>query len=53
MAPSPHAGRVDPRFVLVADDDEDFRVALAEALDADGYEVVAVVSTAYSMFADM
>lgn len=42
MVPVPHAGRVDARTVLLADDDEDFRVALAEGLDADGYDVVAV-----------
>jgi hypothetical protein len=34
MAPVAHAGRVDARTVLLADDDKDFRVALAEALDA-------------------
>jgi hypothetical protein len=32
MAPVTHAGRVDASTVLLADDDEDFRVALAEAL---------------------
>jgi CheY-like chemotaxis protein len=42
MAPLPHAGRVDGRTVLLADDDEDFRFALAEGLEADGYDVVAV-----------
>jgi CheY-like chemotaxis protein len=42
MAPGAHAGGVDARTVLLADDDEDFRVALAESLDAEGYDVVAV-----------
>ena len=30
MAPVAHAGRVDARTVLLADDDENFRAALAE-----------------------
>ena len=38
MAPVAHAGGVDARTVLLADDDEDFRVSLAEALDDDGYD---------------
>jgi len=37
MATVPLAGRVAARTVLLADDDEDFRVAPAEALDAKGY----------------
>lgn len=42
MATVPRAGRVDARTVLLADDDEDFRAALAGTLDEDGYDVVAV-----------
>jgi CheY-like chemotaxis protein len=49
MAPSPHADCVGTRIILVADDDEDFRVALAEALDANGYEVVAVPNGAAAL----
>jgi CheY-like chemotaxis protein len=49
VATVPHAGRVDARTVLLADDDEDFRIALAEALDADGYEVVVVPSGAAAL----
>ena len=33
MAPVAHAGRVDARTVLLADDDEDFRVALTGVND--------------------
>jgi CheY-like chemotaxis protein len=51
MAPSAHAGRVDARAVLLADDDEDFRAALAEALDDEGYDVVAVPNGAAAMAA--
>jgi CheY-like chemotaxis protein len=46
MAPVPHGDRVDTHIVLVDDDDEDFRVALAEALDVEGYDVIAVRSGA-------
>jgi len=51
MAPVAHAGRVDARTVLLADDDEDFRVALAEALDEEGYAVVAVANGAAALAA--
>jgi CheY-like chemotaxis protein len=51
MAPVTHADRVDARTVLVADDDEDFRAALAEALEEDGYNVVAVPSGAAALAA--
>jgi len=51
MAPVTHADRVDARTVLVADDDEDFRAALAEALEEDGYEVVAVPGGAAALAA--
>ena len=51
MAPVAHAGRVDARTVLLADDDEDFRVALAEALDGEGYVVVAVPNGAAALAA--
>jgi CheY-like chemotaxis protein len=42
MATVPHTGRVDARTVLLADDDADFRAALAQTLEAEGYDVVAV-----------
>lgn len=51
MAPSAHAGRVGARAVLLADDDEDFRAALAEALDDEGYDVVAVPNGAAALAA--
>ena len=51
MAPVAHAGRVDARTVLLADDDEDVRVALAEALDEEGYAVVAVANGAAALAA--
>jgi CheY-like chemotaxis protein len=51
MAPSAHAGRVDARAVLLAAADEDFRAALAEALDDEGYDVVAVPNAAAAMAA--
>jgi CheY-like chemotaxis protein len=44
MAPGPDADRVGARTVLLADDDEDFRVALAEALEEEGYNVIPVRS---------
>ncbi|HVV51079.1 MAG TPA: response regulator [Polyangia bacterium] len=46
MAPVPAADRVDARTVLLADDDDDFRVLLAEALEDEGYAVIAVRSGA-------
>ena len=42
MAKVPHTDRLDAPTVLLADDDEDFRSALAELLDEDGCNVVAV-----------
>ena len=51
MAPVALAGRVDARTVLLDDDDEDFRVALAEALDEEGYVVVAVPNAAAALAA--
>jgi CheY-like chemotaxis protein len=51
MAPVTHADRVDARTVLVADDDDDFRAALAEALEEDGCDVVAVPSGAAALAA--
>ena len=42
MASLPNADRVGARTVLLADDDEDFRLVLAQALEEDGYDVVAV-----------
>ena len=51
MATVPHSGRVDARTVLIADDDEDFRAALAETLDEDGYDVVAVPNGAAALAA--
>ena len=51
MATVPHAGRVDGRTVLIADDDDDFRAALAETLDEDGYDVVAVPNGAAALAA--
>lgn len=51
MASVAHASGVDARTVLLADDDEDFRVALAEALDDHGYDVVAVPSGAAALAA--
>jgi DNA-binding response OmpR family regulator len=49
MATVPHAGRVDAQTVLIADDDEDFRIALAEALEAEGYDVVGVPNGAAAL----
>ena len=51
MATVPHAGRLDARTVLLADDDEDFRAALAAALDEDGHDVVAVPNGAAALAA--
>jgi CheY-like chemotaxis protein len=51
MAPVSDADRVDARTVLVADDDEDFRAALAEMLEEDGYDVVAVPNGAAALAA--
>jgi CheY-like chemotaxis protein len=42
MAKVSHTERIDAPTVLLADDDEDFRSALAELLDEDGCDVVAV-----------
>jgi CheY-like chemotaxis protein len=42
MAPVSVPGCIGARTVLVADDDENFRVALAEALEGEGCEVIAV-----------
>ena len=49
MAKIPHTGRLDAPTVLLADDDEDFRSALAELLDEDGYHVVSVPSGAAAL----
>jgi CheY-like chemotaxis protein len=49
MAKVPHTDRIDAPTVLLADDDDDFRSALAESLDADGYDVVAVPSGAAAL----
>jgi CheY-like chemotaxis protein len=46
MATGQDTDRVARHTVFVADDDEDFRAALADALHADGYDVVAVESGA-------
>ena len=44
MAPGPDADRLSAPTVLLADDDEEFRHALAEALEEEGYNVIAVRS---------
>jgi CheY-like chemotaxis protein len=43
--------RVGARNVLVADDDEDFRAAIAEMLEEDGCDVVAVANGAAALAA--
>ena len=49
MAKVPHTDRLDAPTVLLADDDEDFRSALAELLDEDGCDVVAVPNGAAAL----
>lgn len=44
MAPVPDTDRIGALTVLLADDDEDFRHALAEALEEEGYNVIPVRS---------
>jgi CheY-like chemotaxis protein len=46
MANVPHTEGVDAPTVLLADDDADFRLVLADSLDADGCHVVAVANGA-------
>jgi two-component system alkaline phosphatase synthesis response regulator PhoP len=49
MAKVSHTDRVNAPTVLLADDDEDFRFVLAESLEAEGYDVVAVPNGAAAL----